>query len=89
MWDIAAKNLKQIDKLKTVNEKLGAIAECSQMISKSYSLVSPNDSPVSAEDIFPIMVYVLIKAAPRRLISNKKYFSDDVALSKISPVRTN
>lgn len=72
MWDIAAKNLKQIDKLKTASEKLNAILECSSIISKSYSLVSPDDRPVAADDIYPIVVYVLIKAAPRRLVSNMK-----------------
>ena len=41
MWDIAAKTLKQIDKLKTASEKLNAIQECTKIIEKSYALVSP------------------------------------------------
>ena len=70
MWDIAAKTLKQIDKLKTSSEKLNAILECNKIIEKSYALVSPEEKPVTPDDIYPIIVYVLIKAAPRRLNSN-------------------
>ena len=73
MWDIAAKHLKQLDKMKTASEKLTCIVDCSKMLIKSYSLVGSSDSPVSAEDIYPIVVNVLIKAAPRRLVSNIKY----------------
>jgi len=42
------------------------------MLMKSYALVGSNEKPVTGEDIFPIVVNVLIKAAPRRLVSNLK-----------------
>lgn len=72
IWDVAAKHLKRIDKMKTASEKLTCIVECSKMLIKSYSLVGVNEGPVSAEDIYPIVINVVIKAAPRRLISNIK-----------------
>ena len=89
MWDIAAKNLKQIDKLKTASEKLNAILECSKIVSKSYTLISPDDKPVTADDIYPIVGYVLIKAAPRRLVSNMKYFCLNVVLLRCLRIKTN
>lgn len=42
------------------------------MLIKSFTLVGIKEGPVSAEDIYPIVVNVVIKAAPRRLISNIK-----------------
>ena len=39
---------------------------------KSYSLVGAKEKPVTPDDIYPIIVNVVIKAAPRRLVSNMK-----------------
>lgn len=73
MWDVAAKHLKKMDKMKTASEKLDCVVECSQVLIKSFSLVGSKEKPVTADDIYPIIVNVVIKAAPRRLVSNIKY----------------
>lgn len=80
MWDVAAKHLKKMDKLKTASEKLNCIVDCSQMLIKSFSLVGSKEKPVTADDIYPIIVNVVIKAAPRRLVSNIKYILFYLAL---------
>lgn len=38
------------------------------------SLTSEKDEPASADTTYPIMVYILLKACPRRLVSNLKYY---------------
>ena len=73
MWDIAAKILKQVDKLKTASEKLDKILECNRIITKSYSLVLDANQTITLDDVYPIVIYILIKAAPRRIISNIRY----------------
>lgn len=59
-----------MDKVKTAGEKLNCIMECSKVIISSYRLINDSDQPASAEDIYPLVVYVLLKAAPKRMISN-------------------
>lgn len=73
MWDIAARTIKNMEKMKTAGEKLNCIVEACKLIVECYSLICVKDAPVSAEDVYPIVIYVLIRAAPRRLISNIKY----------------
>ncbi len=37
------------------------------------SLTSEKDEAASADTTYPIMVYILLTACPRRLVSNLKY----------------
>ena len=74
MWELAGRQLRMMDKVKTAGEKLNCINECIKIIVNSYHLINDSDDPASAEDIYPLVVYVLIKAAPKRMISNMTYF---------------
>jgi hypothetical protein len=80
MWDVAAKHLKRMDKMKMASDKLKCIVECSEMLNRSLTLVDIKEGPVTAEDIFPVVVNVVIRAAPRRLVSNIQYWCLDAAL---------
>lgn len=87
MWDIAAKKIKSMEKMKTAGEKLNCIVEACKLINQCYSVICSNDSPVTADDIYPIVIYVLIKAAPRRLVSNIKYFCPYTVLYSSMQIR--
>ena len=89
MWDIAAKMIKNIEKMKTAGQKLNCIVDACKLINQCYSLICSKDSPVTADDIYPIVVYVLIKAAPRRLISNLKYLIFKIVSLNCLPIKVS
>jgi hypothetical protein len=72
LWRVAAKELLEIDQFKTPSEKLECIINCTQTMTNILSLTSEKDEAASADTTYPIMVYILLKACPRRLFSNLK-----------------
>lgn len=71
LWRLAARDLTDIDQFKTPSEKLECIHSCTQTMTNILMLTS--DEAASADTTYPIMVYILLKACPRRLVSNLKY----------------
>ena len=69
---MAAGQLRTIDKLRTAAEKLNCMEETTKIISNSYKLMSRNEKAVTADDFAPLLILVLIMAAPKRLISSIK-----------------
>ena len=73
LWRLAARELSEIDQFKTPSEKLECIPNCTQTMTNILSLTSDKDEAASADTTYPIMVYILLRACPRRLVSNLKY----------------
>jgi hypothetical protein len=86
VWEVAAAQLRTIDKLRTAAEKLNCIEETARIISNSYKLMSKSEKAVTGDDFTPLMILVLIMAAPKRLISSIKYCPSYPASSNPSPV---
>lgn len=76
--------------MRTAAEKLHCIEETSKIIANSYMLMSKNQKPATADDLSPLMILVLIMAAPKRLISSIKYSSFyTVSLSRLRVLRSS
>lgn len=54
-------------------EKLECMIECFRTITQVLELAASKEGAGSTDDTLPIMIYVIIKACPKRLHSNLKY----------------
>lgn len=61
-----------MDNAMTPLDKLDCMIECFKTIVHVLSLTSPKDESAGADESLPILIYVLLKAAPLRLYSNIK-----------------
>jgi hypothetical protein len=73
MWEFAIKSLRDTDECMSPVEKLSCLIECITIIVNVLDLCSTSGSAVGSDDSLPIIIYVVIKARPRRLISNLNY----------------
>merc|ERR1711937_811239 len=66
-WTLAQKELQKINTYKAPRDKLVCILDCCRVIS---NLLSTTEEGAGADDFLPILIYVLIMAAPPQLESN-------------------
>lgn len=64
--------MNQIDNRLTPLEKLECMVECFKIITQVLELASTKEGSGGADVTLPIMIYVLLKACPRRIHSNLK-----------------
>lgn len=64
-----------MDILKTPPEKFDCLLQCSNIISDILNLTSVKEEAQGADAIIPCFIYVLLKAQPKKLISNLNYIS--------------
>lgn len=73
MWDLAAEGsnitlkflvLLQMDNARTALEKMDAMIQCTKMMSDVLKLTSVKDEAASADTTLPIMIYIILRAAP-------------------------
>ena len=62
----------QVDNKLTPLEKLDCIVECFKTITQVSSLSSHKDESAGADETLPLLIYVILKAAPKRIYSNIK-----------------
>ncbi len=62
-----------MDNAMTPVEKLEYMIESFKTIVYILSLTSHKEESAGAEDTLPLLIYVILKAAPSRLVSNIKY----------------
>jgi hypothetical protein len=72
MWEYAAMVLNEMDYRLTPLEKLDCIVECFKTITQVLELASSKEGSGGADETLPIMIYVLIRACPKRIHSNLK-----------------
>mmetsp|Transcript_39057 Transcript_39057/g.34741 ORF Transcript_39057/g.34741 Transcript_39057/m.34741 type:complete len:425 (-) Transcript_39057:1022-2296(-) len=75
MWGYAANVMNQIDNRLTPLEKLECMVECFKIITQVLELASTKEGSGGADDTLPIMIYVLLKACPRRIHSNLNFIN--------------
>lgn len=71
-WLQAQKELLKINAYKAPRDKLACILNCCKVITNSMS-VSGNEKPPGADDFFPVLIYVTLKANPPQFHSNLMY----------------
>ena len=69
-WNAAQVELKRINAYKTPQDKLNCIRKC---IAAIQNLLSIAKTPVCADDIQPVLTYVIIKANPTGFLSTVQY----------------
>ncbi len=69
-WNSAQVELKRINAYKTPQDKLNCIKKCIDSIQNLLALAK---SPVCADDIQPVLIFVIIKANPPTFLSTVQY----------------
>ena len=54
-----------------INEKLIALNRCLETIQETLSIV--NSGSISADDLLPLTIWVVLRSCPKRFISNIKF----------------
>jgi hypothetical protein len=62
--------LKRLNSYKTPQDKLSCIRKCMLTI---QNLLAIAKSPVCADDMHPVLIYIIIKANPPTFLSNVQY----------------
>ena len=62
--------LLKIDGHTATQDKIGCVVKCSKKIFKIIKMSKENNHPISADDFFPSLIYVCLKANPARIQSN-------------------
>uniref|UniRef100_A0A8R1I451 Receptor-mediated endocytosis protein 6 n=1 Tax=Caenorhabditis japonica TaxID=281687 RepID=A0A8R1I451_CAEJA len=71
-WPSAQAELSLLDIYVTAQDKLSCVVRCCDVINNLIALSSKN-AIASADDFTPVLVFVLIKANPRSLLSNLQF----------------
>lgn len=69
-WTAAQTELRRLNIYKTPQDKLECIKKCMLTI---QNLLSIAKSPVCADDLHPVLIYVIIKANPPTFLSNVQF----------------
>jgi hypothetical protein len=69
-WSPAQRELKMLPAYKTPSDKLRCVSRAASLI---VSLLSSSDKVVSADDVVPVLVFVIIKSNPPSLLSTIQY----------------
>lgn len=69
-WTLAQKELMKINVYKAPGDKLNCIVQACKTI---MNLITFNGKEVGADDFFPVLVFVVLQANPRNLLSNVQY----------------
>merc|ERR1711933_485215 len=71
-WTLAQKELIQINAYKAPGDKMNCVSKCCKTIMHLITL-NPGDS--GAEELLPILVYVIIQSNPPNLLSTIQYIA--------------
>ena len=66
-------HINRMDKIRTPEDILNEFGLAVQLINSLYIFMS--DRPAEANDLLPVIIYLIIKARPKRMIFNLKYIS--------------
>lgn len=73
MWKFAIAALQNIDVYRSPAEKLNCFVQCMSIIVNVLSLMSNTGSGVGTDDSLPLIIYIVLKAKPKRFYSNLNY----------------
>ena len=68
--------INRINEYKTPRDKLIAIINCCKLISSMIWKAKSNKKPTGADDLWSVLIYILIKAKPEKIASNLAYIGD-------------
>ncbi|ETN77920.1 vacuolar sorting protein 9 domain protein [Necator americanus] len=71
-WPSAQAEISVINAYKSARDKLSCVVRCCETISNLIAM-APNMGTAAADDVTPVLVYVIIQANPPSLLSNVQY----------------
>lgn len=74
-WPSAQAEISIINAYKSPRDKMACITRCCETIENLLALSSGHGT-ASADDVTPVLVYVIIKANPPSLLSNIRYVNE-------------
>lgn len=74
-WLLAQKELCKCDSYKAPRDKLVCALNCCRIISNLLRVAAEQGAPPGADDFFPVLVYVVVRAAPPRIVSNLEFIA--------------
>ncbi|MDR3547346.1 MAG: hypothetical protein P4M11_03560 [Candidatus Pacebacteria bacterium] len=74
MFSLAIEEIRKVDWAPSPQEKLGCYVAAYEIIANGIATFSAGEKIVGADDTTPIIVYLLIRAAPERVFSTMKYW---------------
>lgn len=75
MWKFAIETFQSLEIYRAPADKLDCFVNCMSIIVNVLSLMSTSGSGVGTDDSLPLIIYIIIKAQPKRLHSNLNYIS--------------
>lgn len=82
MWQMGAQDFLEIDNKRTTIDKFDSIVQLQKFITDVLQINSIKDEPAGADDLLPIIIYILLKAQPQKIYSNINFLSLFTAGSK-------
>jgi len=73
MWKFAIGALKNVEVYRSPADKLNCFVECMSIIVNVLSLMSSTGAGVGTDDSLPLIIYIVLKAQPKRFFSNLNY----------------
>jgi hypothetical protein len=74
LWGLAINCVNKMDEEKSPYEKLKCVSSAHKIINNCIQFCSGKDEHAGADDLSPIFQYIILKAKPKRIFSNIKYF---------------
>lgn len=73
MWKFAIGALRNVEVYRSPADKLNCFVECMSIIVNVLSLMSSSGAGVGTDDSLPLIIYIVLKAKPKRFFSNLNY----------------
>ena len=72
LLSLAIDSVKKMDEEKTPYDKLKCVSSAYKIINNTIKFCTGKDSDSGADEINPILIYIILKSQPKRMISNIK-----------------
>lgn len=73
LWELAVSSINKMDEEKSPFEKINCIENSCCIINRTIKFCSGKDNEAGADELTPILQYIIIKAHPKRFFSNINY----------------
>lgn len=83
LWEIAMSHIIKINEEKCPVDKLRCVQRAYSILNNTIKFCSGKKEGAGVDDIMPILIYLIIKTKPKRMISNLNYIKSLVQPSKL------
>lgn len=73
LWELAVSAITKMNEEKTPTEKINCIENACCIINRTIKFCTGKDNEAGADELTPLLQYIIIKAQPKRFFSNINY----------------